>query len=301
MSEKMVQTHNWDDLRFFLALVRGENLDSAARLLKVDESTVRRRIAGLERRFGVPLFERNGAVARTTRAGALLLQPAELIEEAIAAAETKIAIGGKSVAGTVRVGAPDGIGSLVLAPALARLRDEMPDMVIELVTLPRPADISKREVDIVLLLERPETGRHKIRKLQPVSLHFYVSRTYLRTHPPIVSLSDLSGHRILGYDPDSDYAEAAIRRLLDMGIAPDGGFICSSVFAQARAAAGGGGIALLPDYIVEPGLDLVPVLPNEISVILDLWLLTHADVASRARVRAVANVISRACSKLAIQ
>jgi DNA-binding transcriptional LysR family regulator len=285
---------NWDNLRFLLAVVRAGSPEAAARPLRVDESTVRRRLAMLERELGGPLFERVDGLWHPTRAGLALREAAERAEQAIASGEARFDPDDPSLAGTVRVGAPDGIGAMVIAPALARLQRGAPEIRIELVTHGSPADIARREVDLLVILEPPESGRHRIRKLHAVTLRIYGARDYLAAIPPIRSLADLQNHRFIGYDPGSEYAEVAVRRLASIGIPIDSAFTCSSVFAQARAMADGAGLALLPDYMIEPDMDVTAVIPDEVAIRLDLWLLVHADVAGRARVRAVAEAIASA-------
>jgi DNA-binding transcriptional LysR family regulator len=285
---------NWDNLRFLLALARSRTPEAAARLLKVDESTVRRRITALEEDAGVALFDRADGNWEVTRAGTLLLASAEAVEMAVASAEARLDHDDPALAGTVRIGAPDGIGSMLLAPALAGLQKRAPRLSVELVTHGSPADISRHEVDMLVILDRPESGRHRIRRMRPVTLRVYGSRDYIDAAPAIECVDDLAAHRFIGYDRGNEYAEAAVRRLAENNIPLPSGFVCSTVFAQTRAAAGGAGLALLPSYMIEPGLDLVPVLPDQFAVTLDLWLLIHSDVASRARVRAVADVIATA-------
>jgi DNA-binding transcriptional LysR family regulator len=48
----------WDDLRYVLALARFATIAEAARRLSVDEATVGRRIARIERQLGARLFDR---------------------------------------------------------------------------------------------------------------------------------------------------------------------------------------------------------------------------------------------------
>jgi DNA-binding transcriptional LysR family regulator len=62
---------NWNDLRFLLAIERGQTLTGAARLLKVDDTTVGRRIEALQHELGVRLVQRAAG-------GRLLLTPTGL-------------------------------------------------------------------------------------------------------------------------------------------------------------------------------------------------------------------------------
>jgi hypothetical protein len=49
---------DWDDVRYFLAVARGGSVRAAAERLGVNHSTVLRRIAQLEERLGVHMFEK---------------------------------------------------------------------------------------------------------------------------------------------------------------------------------------------------------------------------------------------------
>ncbi|MEJ2021774.1 MAG: LysR family transcriptional regulator, partial [Maritimibacter sp.] len=63
---------DWDDLKVFLAVARGESLSEAGRLLKRDPATVGRRITRLEQAMGVALFLRSQMGYGLTEAGARL-------------------------------------------------------------------------------------------------------------------------------------------------------------------------------------------------------------------------------------
>ena len=75
---------NWDDLRFLVAIGREGTLAAAARRLKVDQTTVARRLRALEDTLGTPLFERSDKHWRPTAVGASVLERAARIEEDVA-------------------------------------------------------------------------------------------------------------------------------------------------------------------------------------------------------------------------
>ena len=60
---------DWDDVRYFLAVARGGSVRAAAERLGVNHATVLRRIAQLEQRLGVLLFEKLPSGYRLTAAG----------------------------------------------------------------------------------------------------------------------------------------------------------------------------------------------------------------------------------------
>ncbi len=63
---------DWNDLRYILYLSRTGRIASAARTLRVNETTVARRIAHVERLLGVRLFERKAGVLAPTDSGQLV-------------------------------------------------------------------------------------------------------------------------------------------------------------------------------------------------------------------------------------
>ena len=54
---------NWDDLRIFLAVARGDSLSGAGRVLRMDPATVGRRVARLEEAAGEAAHARSGRTA----------------------------------------------------------------------------------------------------------------------------------------------------------------------------------------------------------------------------------------------
>jgi DNA-binding transcriptional LysR family regulator len=60
---------DWDDVRFFLAVARSGSVRSAAEKLKVNHTTVLRRISQLEGRLGAHLFEKKPAGYQLTGSG----------------------------------------------------------------------------------------------------------------------------------------------------------------------------------------------------------------------------------------
>ena len=82
----MKREMDWNDLRYFLAVARLGRLSPAARRLRVEHSTVARRIEGMERAMGTRLFDRHRegladmAVAHQERLFGRLDQPVQVRE-----------------------------------------------------------------------------------------------------------------------------------------------------------------------------------------------------------------------------
>src|SRR6478672_10841064 len=89
----------WDDLRLFLAFARAGSMQSAARMLGVNQSTVQRRIAELEECVGHHLIERHLGSYRLTPLGEELRPAAERVEAAVASFERQLAACDKGLTG----------------------------------------------------------------------------------------------------------------------------------------------------------------------------------------------------------
>ncbi len=72
---------DWNDLRYFLAVARHGSTLAASRALGVNQSTVHRRLAELERRLGTPLATRHPTGYRLTEFGTALLPHARSVED----------------------------------------------------------------------------------------------------------------------------------------------------------------------------------------------------------------------------
>ena len=283
---------DWNNLRAFLAVARTGRLTAAAARLGADHATVSRHITALEQGLKARLFERAPTGYTLTPQGERLLATAEGVEALTLAAQSEVGGADLSVSGVVRVGAPEGFGSYFLAPRLSALAEAHPELEIELVAIPGVLSLSKREADIAVSLSRPREGRLLARKLTDYSLSLYGAAAYLDARPPLETRADMSGHRFIGYIEDLLYAPE-----LDYMDAPDAEIVVrlrsSNLIAQLRATCAGAGLCVLPDFIAasEPGL--VRVLPAQVGLTRSFWLLTHADLKGLARVRTVADFITK--------
>ena len=97
---------DWDDVRYFLAVARGGSVRAAAERLGVNHSTVLRRIAQLEERLGVHMFEKLPSGYRLTAAGEEVLEFADQMEASSHLLETRIFGRDQSARGPLRVTLP---------------------------------------------------------------------------------------------------------------------------------------------------------------------------------------------------
>jgi len=114
----------WSDLRHFLAVARHGSTLAAARALGVNQSTVHRRLAELERRVGHPLVLRHPTGYRLTETGESLLPYAQSVENAVIALERRIDGLDTGLEGIIRLTCPEPIvARLTASPLLERFHE----------------------------------------------------------------------------------------------------------------------------------------------------------------------------------
>lgn len=274
---------NWDDLKYFLSLYRKSTFVAAAADLKVTHSTVARRISTLEEGLQTPLFNRTERGCHLTPAGERLVQYAERMESMVIGAEGAVSGITQQLSGTIRIGAPDGIGNCYLAQRLGKLQYEHNLLDVELIPVPQYYSLSKREIDIMISVHKPRSGNVIAKKLTQYRLGLFAARDYLANHPVPQSTDDLKSHRLIGYIDDILFDEdLQFFKEIASGLQPT--FRSSTVVAQLRAVAAGVGIGVIPYFMVGDTSNLVSVLP-ETYLERSYWLQVNPDSRQLTRVR----------------
>lgn len=267
---------NWDDLRVFLAVARSESLSGAGRLLKIDPATVGRRIARLEEAMGVPLFAKSPQGYELTRDGGRLMAHAETAEQAVSlGAEDLSGEGDAGLKGVIRIGAPDGCANYVLPRVIPLIAQEHPELSIQVIAHPRLFNLSKREVDLVVSVSPPSSGRLLVQKITEYHLSLAAMRWYLRQHETVETIDDLKHHKIVGYVPDLifdkelDYLEEVGVHRVD--------YSSNSVSVQLNMIRAGNGVGIVHDFCLPYVPRMDRVLPDAIRLKRAFYLVRHAD------------------------
>ena len=275
---------NWDSLQVFLNLARHGSLARAARALRIDATTVSRRVTALERQMQQTLFERTVDGFVLTSYGRALLPHAEDMEAAFDRIE-RVSSDRRNLTGQLRISVSEGFGTHFIAPRLHDFSSAHPQLEIDLVASSGFLNPSRREADLAILLTRPRRGLLRIRRLTDYRLGLYGPRSRSDWHER-ANAGSLRGAAIpvVGYIPDFIYAPE-LRYLDEIENGIEATLRCSSINAQQEMIANGAGIGVLPCFMAEDDLRLMRIMPG-VSICRAFWLAMHRDVASQARVRA---------------
>ncbi len=219
----------------------------------------------------------------------MLAEALERVEADFFRAESSLASMESKLTGTVRIGAPDGFGAAFLAPRIGRFTQRHSDLKLELAPVPRSFSLSKREADIAVMVGKPTTGGLIARKLTDYSLGLYASHDYLENSPPLHTVDDLQDHQLIDYVEDLIYSpELNYSREVWRGWKAH--LELTSAVAQLECARGGGGVAILHDYIAAGKPDLRRVLPS-VSIVRPYWIVYHESLRDIPRIRAVLDFV----------
>lgn len=281
----------WDNLRHFLAFARAGSMQSAAKALGVNQSTVQRRIAELEECVGHRLIERHLGGYRLTALGEQLRPAAEGVEAAVAAFERRLAACDKGLTGTVRVTCGSSlVACLRQTPLVDAFHSRHPGLRVEFVISDRFVDLSKGEADIAIRLGEPTDDALVGRKIADASWAVYASEAYVERYGRPRSVEDLNRHLVIGCDGAiMNYPAARWMR----SVAPHATIAARSEHWQGvmLAVKTGVGLAAMPHWQGDSESQFVRVLDN-IGLELPYYLLMHRDMQQTPRVRAFADFVA---------
>lgn len=284
---------NWDDLRFVLALSKAGSLARAAKELRVDHTTVGRRIEAVEADLGVRLFTRTTTGYALTAEAEGLMPDIEQVERAVLALERGAHAQHDSLEGSVRITSGETFGACYLAPRLASFGREHPGLSIEVVTGGTILDLARREADVAVRFFRSQHESLVVRRVAELGHALYASEEYLARRP-LKDMDELREHPILTTTSGPTVVEAAWVERITRGARP--AFVTNMTMALVQAARAGAGIAVLPRYLgdPEPTLRRLPM-PDEPREAI--WITVHRDLKHTRRVRVVLDFLSECLNK----
>ena len=284
---------DWNDLRYFTTVGRTGSLARAARELRVNHSTVFRRINTLENDLGVKLFERTPGGYVLTGTGEEMLTAAARVEEEITALDRRISGRDYRLSGVIRVTTTDTIGFRFVQPHLFQFYQQYPGIRVELVISNDLFSLTKREADIAIRPTQKPPEELVGRRLSDLAWGVYGSIDYFKTKRKPRTPADLAEHLLVGGD-DSIAALPAMRWLKSHVSDDNIVYRSNSIMIQAAAVKAGFGLAVLPCFFADIETGLIRVLPLTADLMSELWLLTHRDLRHTARIWAFMEFIAQA-------
>jgi DNA-binding transcriptional LysR family regulator len=272
-------------LQVLLTLFEAGSLGRAAGELGLSQPTLSRRLADLEARLGQALFERTARGLNPTPAGLALLEPARRMRELAGQLTLAAERHERNVAGTVRITASEAVSNFLLLPVLRSLREEHPQIQIELVASDAVEDLLQREADIAVRMFRPQQDSLTVRKLADLPVAFYAHRSYLQRRGKPTE-ANLAEHDWIGMDRANAMLEgfAAAGRQVSREFF---GFRCDSSTVTWHAVCAGLGIGIGLKAVADRTPGVQQVLEGIAIPPLPMWLAVHRELRGTPRLKIV--------------
>lgn len=286
------QALEWNDLHLVLAVCREGTLSGAARVLGVNHSTVFRRIAAIEKKLGVRLFDRLATGYAMTEAGEAVLASADRIENEVLALSRTLIGRDLQLSGVLRVAVPDALLTTLLMRHLGEFTQRYPQIQLELMISNNYLNLTRREADVAVRVTASPPEAVVGRRLCGVATTVYGCADYLekKANGVIEEYAWLM--------PDEELAHLPVTTWL--GRQYPGAPIalrCNTLLGLHEAAVEGLGIAALPCFLADPNERLVRIIDPPAALASELWVLTHPDIKRTARVRALMDFLSGVLDK----
>jgi DNA-binding transcriptional LysR family regulator len=275
-----------DDLMILLAVARLGRFTAVADALDITHTTVSRRILALDKRLGGRTLGRTPQGWELTELGRAAVAAAEGIEENLNTLTAGLGNSSGALSGVVRIGTSDGFGALLAGPALVRLQREHPALRVELLSATRKLSQNRSGVDLEVVAGAVEAGRSQTIFLADYYLRLYASPDYLAVAGVPQNLAELQAHRFVSYVETALQVAELGHRSQTLSDQP-AAFQATSIFAQIEAVRSGGGIGILPSFMVYRQPGLVPVLPDGFERRVSFWAAARPEALRSPAVQAV--------------
>ncbi len=283
---------NWNDIRYFLATSETGNLTEAAALMKTSASTVARRVHELELSYGVALFNKRQNGYSLTAAGATLLPHAERVASEVRFLERQASSVQDAPQPRVKVELPELLGAYLIVPGLADVGASGSSAQFDITNTAGTARLAGRANDLVLRLQRPESGDYTAKRIGQLSRAIYAAPEYLTGKRCSSDIDSFTGHNLIGWNEDFGHLGTAKWFRDATGHAPLW-LRTANVRLQIDAVVAGLGMAALPKFVGSHH-KLVQINQTYASSLdSEIWLLRSQDTLDLPHVDKLAGWIEK--------
>lgn len=287
--------------RIFVKVVQQGGFSKAAELLKIPKSTVSKSISRLEKMTGTKLLMRTTRSQTLTDAGRLFyetcLEPIQILEDAQKSLYGQDTV----VSGTIKLTAPEDLGSYVISPVIGLLCQVHSEIRFDLHYSNEIVDLVKDGFDLAIRIGQPQESRLKIKKLGQIELLPVASPQYLKANKKIQTPSDLSEHACLGLGRKGIRSQWMLKNGKKQVQIPISRRVESNQMTSLlNIAVAGAGVLLAPAFLCRSEIEsgrLVKVLDGWMGVGAPVSIISPVSIASTARLKLVSDKISAAIQK----
>ncbi|WP_146348323.1 LysR family transcriptional regulator [Falsiphaeobacter marinintestinus] len=288
---------DWSLIPSFLAVAETGSLSGAARKMGRSQPSLGRDIRLLEASLGVTLFERHARGLTLSDVGTSLLPMAHQMRDTMNALELTAAGRSQDTGGTVRITASVFASHFILPPILARIREEAPEIQLDLMPSDATENLLFHEADIAVRMYRPTQLDIVTRQIVTLNMGVYAARSYLDHKGWPQTPIEMMQHDLVGFDAN----DLILTRMREQGwpvTRDDFAVRCDDQAAYWHLIRAGCGIGFSQRVVgnADPGvveLDLGVDVGH-----LEVWLAAHRTMRQTPRIRRVWDLLARELADL---
>jgi len=243
------------DLIAFLAVARERNFTRAAAKLGVSQPALSRTIRGLEARLGLRLLTRSTRSVAPTEAGERLVQTVGPHFDGIDAGLAALTAMREKPAGSLRITSVEHASDTILAPSVARLLGEYPDIRVEIINDYGLTDIVAERYDAGVRLGEQVAKDMIALRIGPDFRQALVGApSYFARRPRPDAPYDLTAHACINLRlPTSGglWSWPFAKDGRELKVRADGPLAFNAIPLILNAALAGLGLAYLPEDVVQ--------------------------------------------------
>lgn len=238
-------------LEYFVKVADTGSFSQAAKVFAVPPSSISRRIQDLEIDLGATLFHRTTRVVKLTELGAVYLNQVRPAIAALANADETIREQPDAPSGKLTISAPPGYGDTRVVPALGKLRQLYPDLVLDIELSDQVANIAGNDVDLAIRSTGNPPERAVARKLSNNRFVLVASPGYLDRFKKPEVIDDVVDHKAIHYrGPNGVLSWHAKRGESWEDLRTKPVFISNVGSMLLKEVLSGEGLALIPEWAV---------------------------------------------------
>jgi len=243
----------FEELRTFVAVVKGKGFNAAATKLGIVRSAVSKRVSDLEDRLGIRLINRTTRGISLTEAGAVLFDRGLTLLADLQDAEDLATMGSNAPVGRIRMSAPVSLTVHCLAPVIGEFLEQHPRIHLEIEEDDRLVDIIDEGFDMAVRITSLKNSTLIQRRLATVRHVCCASPAYLRKHGRPKTPADVRHHRGIVYGNVEPRQYWMFRD--GQSVETQSSLMFNNGDAIREAAIAGGGLVILPTFIAHRAIE----------------------------------------------
>ena len=278
-----MQPIDWDNVRHFLEVVYAGSVRQASHQLGVNQTTVSRRISALEDQLGNKLFDRSVKGWMITPVGERLIESAEHMAEEAHTIERFVLAESQELRGRLRLTVGDICTQQLVMPAVELFIKKYPEVDLEIVATRDDLNLSAREADIAVRATDNPPENLIGQRIATLAFAVYGNKKMFervkendKSIPCITWIGDSNTRP--PWINKSFPGSPRVYRTTELGV----------MLQMAKQVLG---IAQMPCALCEPDPALYRIPAKYIEPGWGLWLLSHVDLRTTARVRIFKNFL----------